>query len=100
MDKQLVVTSDTQRHPADGEGPGTGKFAVKCSVMNVKGEWCDQTKERAAKSVEARVRRTYPRWSSTIMIMHRTAQMMIMNGQMNLHTRVQMYDRYKQIVSI
>ena len=34
------------------------------------------------------------------MIMHRTAQMMIMNGQMNLHTRVQMYDRYKQIVSI
>lgn len=37
---------------------------------------------------------THPRWSSTIMKMARTRQSTMINGQMNLQTRVQMYDRY------
>ena len=37
-------------------------------------------------------RYTYPRWSSTIIRIARTAQMMMTKGHRNLHTRVQMYD--------
>lgn len=38
----------------------------------------------------------YPRWSCTIMMIARMAEITMTNGHKNFETRIQMYDRYKR----
>jgi len=89
------TTSDTIKamfklsNPIAQNPEGTVPFVLRATVPVLLGHSCPPL-------LHSQMILSFPRWSWTIMMIARTAQITITNGHKNLTTRIQMYDRFER----